>query len=194
MLGAPPAAASAATDGARALDSRVPRPESDHRSVPPSRADATPTLPSQIVFKREQDATGALPLTYREYVYVVPPGSTEMAAATLVQSQLELVRASLDRMAAGKLVNLAVFDVAFQGKPPVPPLATLTWKDWRGVALVTFPRQPGRAPLTIPTGLPPGIVGRLHVCVVTPEEVALMLQREGQDPLCVLLNLQKYLW
>jgi hypothetical protein len=46
----------------------------------------------------------------------------------------------------------------------------------------------------IPTGLPPGIVGRLHVCVVTPEEVALMLQREGQDPLCVLLNLQKYLW
>jgi hypothetical protein len=46
----------------------------------------------------------------------------------------------------------------------------------------------------IPTGLPPGIVGRLHVCVVTPEEVALMLQREGQDPLCVLLNLQKFMW
>jgi hypothetical protein len=46
----------------------------------------------------------------------------------------------------------------------------------------------------IPTGLPQGIVGRLYVCVVTPEEVALMLQREGQDPICVLLNLQKYLW
>jgi hypothetical protein len=46
----------------------------------------------------------------------------------------------------------------------------------------------------IPTGLPPGIVGRLYVCVVTPEEVALMLQREGDEPLCVKHNLQKFLW
>jgi hypothetical protein len=46
----------------------------------------------------------------------------------------------------------------------------------------------------IPTGLPLGVIGRLHVCVVTPEEVALMLQREGQEPLCVMLNLQKFMW
>jgi hypothetical protein len=46
----------------------------------------------------------------------------------------------------------------------------------------------------VPTGLPPGIVGRLYVCVVTPEEVALMLQREAQEPLCVMLNLQKFMW
>jgi hypothetical protein len=46
----------------------------------------------------------------------------------------------------------------------------------------------------VPTGLPPGIVGRLYVCVVTPEEVALMLQRDDQDPICVMLNLQKYMW
>jgi hypothetical protein len=46
----------------------------------------------------------------------------------------------------------------------------------------------------IPTGLPPGILGRLYVCVVTPEEIALFLQREGQDPLCVTLNLQKFMW
>lgn len=46
----------------------------------------------------------------------------------------------------------------------------------------------------VPTGLPPGIVGRLFVCVVTPEEIALMLQREGQDPICVMLNLQKFMW
>ena len=168
MLGNPPSGGSVApavgvsggaSESAKgAYEPRAARSDADVRSgsVPPaSRGDATTTLPSQIVFKREQDATEALPLTYREYVYVVPPGSTEMAAATLVQAQLELVRASLDRMPAGKLVNLAVFDVAFQGKPPVPPLATLTWKDWRGVALVSFPRQPGRSPLTIPTGLPP---------------------------------------
>ena len=44
-------------------------------------------------------------------------------------------------MPAGKLVNLAVFDMTFQGKPPVPPLATLTWKDWRGAPVVAFPRR-----------------------------------------------------
>ena len=126
-----------------------------------ARAGVVSSLPSQIVFKREQDATEALPLTYREYVYVVPPGSTEAAATTLVHSQFDLVRASLDRMPAGKLVNLAVFDMTFQGKPPVPPLATLVWKDWRGAALVSFPRQPARAPVPIPTApitLPPPAV------------------------------------
>jgi hypothetical protein len=46
----------------------------------------------------------------------------------------------------------------------------------------------------IPTGLPAGVVGRLYVCVVTPEEIALMLQVEGQDPICVMLNLQKFMW
>ncbi len=178
---APAIAAQSVVDVSKpGADFKALRPEADHRSAtapaprtdgppaprtdgppaprtdgpPAPRTDGPTTLPSQIVFKREQDATEALPLTYREYVYVVPPGSTEMAAAALVQSQLELVRASLDRAAAGKLVNLAVFDVTFQGKPPVPPLATLTWKDWRGVALVSFPRQPGRSPVTIPTGLP----------------------------------------
>ncbi len=84
----------------------------------------------------------------------MPPGSTDMAAATFVQAQLGLIRAALERVPAGKLVNLAVFDVTFQGRPPVPPLATLSWKDWRGVAQVSFPRQPGRAPITIPMGGP----------------------------------------
>ena len=168
------ATSGAGVDGARpAPDSRARQAEPDRRSVSPAvpRADTT-ALPSQIVFKREQDATEALPLTYREYVYVVPPGSTEMAAATLVQSQLELVRASLERMAAGKLVNLAVFDTTFQGKPPVPPLVTLTWKDWRGVALVAFPRQPGRSPVTIPTGLPPAAPAPVAPAEPAPRAVA----------------------
>jgi hypothetical protein len=161
MLGHPPSSPASASSSSSATgvesvrrESRAPRPEPDHRGVPASAPRSESGLPSQIVFKREQEATEALPLTYREYVYVVPPGSTEMAAATLVQAQLELIRASLDRVAPGKLVNLAVFDMTYQGKPPVPPLVTLTWKDWRGVALVAFPRQPGRSPVTIPTGLP----------------------------------------
>jgi hypothetical protein len=46
----------------------------------------------------------------------------------------------------------------------------------------------------IPTGLPPGLVGRLHVCVVKPEEIALLLQRDGQEPISVLLNLQSIMY
>jgi putative methionine-R-sulfoxide reductase with GAF domain len=43
----------------------------------------------------------------------------------------EGVRAALASVPAGKLVNMAVFDHHFQGKPKRPPLATLAWKDWK---------------------------------------------------------------
>ena len=111
--------------------------------VPPTaQADvATPHLASRIIFEREQEATEGMPLTYREYVYLVAPGTSEAAAETLLLTQLELVRASLERVGAGKLVNLGVFDLTFTGKPPVPPLATLSWKDWRGPPTVSFPRH-----------------------------------------------------
>jgi len=108
--------------------------------VPP-RADVAASVPSQIIFKREQDPTEAMPLAYREYVYAVPPATTEAMAETLLATQLELVRASLERLPPGKLVNMAVFDVVFQGKPPVPPLLTLAWKDWRGAPVVSYPRR-----------------------------------------------------
>jgi GAF domain-containing protein len=115
-------------------------------------------VPSQVIFKREQDATDAMPLTYREYVYLVPPGTSESDAETLLMAQLDLVRRSLDRVAPGKLVNLGVFDVAFQGKPSAPPIATLAWKDWRGAPDVTFPRRPGAFPARGPAVVPTPIV------------------------------------
>ena len=45
----------------------------------------------------------------------------------------------------------------------------------------------------VPTGMPAGTVGRLHVCVVSPEEVVLHLEREGQPPLRSLINLAQYM-
>ena len=45
----------------------------------------------------------------------------------------------------------------------------------------------------VPTGLPPGVIGRLFACVVSPEEVTLALQREGQEPLVATVNLAKYM-
>jgi hypothetical protein len=119
-------------------------------SVPATlRADVAANVPSQIVFKREQDATDALPLTYREYVYNVPPTTSEAAAETLLTTQLEFVRASLERVPAGKLVNLAAVDAPIDTKPAPPPLATLTWKDWRGPPVVAFPRRAGSRPAPV---------------------------------------------
>jgi hypothetical protein len=132
-----------------------------HAAVAPSvtpkataRTDVGLNVPSQVIFKREHDATDALPLTYREYVFLVSPGASEAASEALLQTQLELVLASLARIPAGKLVNLAVFDVAFQGKPSVRPLATLMWKDWRGAPVVEFPRRPGYTPRPSPAPPP----------------------------------------
>jgi hypothetical protein len=109
-------------------------------AVPRPQASAPPVAP-KVLFKREQDRTPALPLTYREYVYLVQPGTTEAAAEALLRGQLERVQTSLGNVPAGKLVNLAVFDKPFEGKPATPPLATLEWKDWRGAEVVSFPRQ-----------------------------------------------------
>ncbi|HEY8090740.1 MAG TPA: GAF domain-containing protein [Polyangiaceae bacterium] len=141
----------------------------------PVRADVASNVASQIIFKREQDATEAMPLTYREYVYVVPPGTTEGAAETLLQTQLEMVRSSLERVAPGKLVNLGVFDVAFRGKPPVKPLATLAWKDWRGPPVVTFPRRASssRPPAPAVFTQAPAPV---HAAVVAPAPAAPVVQ------------------
>jgi hypothetical protein len=120
-----------------------PPPQMQPQSQPPPQMQPQSQQPtaSKIVFKREQDRTQALPLTYREYVYLAPPGTTEGAAEALLRSQLERIRTSLANVPAGKLVNLAVFDKPFEGKATSPPVATLEWKDWRASETVAFPRQ-----------------------------------------------------
>jgi hypothetical protein len=95
----------------------------------------------ELVYKREQEPSTKTPLTYREYAYRVAPGTEPLVAKALVIAQFELVKATLVSARAGQLVNLAIFDVAFTGKPPVPPLVTLSWKDWKGDTTIEFPRS-----------------------------------------------------
>ncbi len=45
----------------------------------------------------------------------------------------------------------------------------------------------------VPTGFPPGIVGKLAVCVTAPEEIALHLERDGAEPLVSTINLAKFM-
>jgi hypothetical protein len=101
-----------------------------------------PGLPSvKVLSQREQNPTDASPLTYREYSFAVPAGTSEDVAVNVLKGQLRLVDAHLENAKMGKLVNLAVFDVEFTGKPPGPPLATLTWKDWKGDPVIGYPRR-----------------------------------------------------
>jgi hypothetical protein len=116
--------------------------------LPPS---PVPTLPGiEVLYKREQDPDQNSPLTYREYVYFFPAAKDETMARAMLVAQFEMVRSSLEGVRAGKLVNLAMFDVSFKGRPPVAPVVTLTWKDWKGEPAIEFPRRKQQMPSSPP--------------------------------------------
>ncbi|MBX3219548.1 MAG: hypothetical protein KF795_03445 [Labilithrix sp.] len=111
-------------------------------AAPAAVGSALPGLPPvKVLSSREQNPTDASPLTYREYSFAVPPGTSEDVAVQVLRGQLALVDAHLADAKMGKLVNLAVFDVEFTGKPPSPPVATLSWKDWKGDPVIGYPRR-----------------------------------------------------
>jgi hypothetical protein len=114
------------------------------RAAPPAVGSSIPGLPPvKLLTSREQNPNDASPLTYREYAFAVPEGTAEESAAEVLRAQLRYVEAHIATAKTGKLVNLAVFDVEFTGKPPRAPIATLTWKDWKGEPILGFPRRGG---------------------------------------------------
>ena len=176
------AAQPSAWSPAAAAPTSAPTPAPSPERPPPP----PPSVASQIIFRREQDATPSIPLTYREYVYAVALGTDETSAEGLLLAHLGAIQSALAQHEQGKLVHLAVFDVLFQGKPPVLPLATLMWKDWRGTPAITFPRRgqpetkgpvsrpsmrPAAPPLFIapPTPMPAPAIPRDFVPIPVPE-------------------------
>jgi hypothetical protein len=123
----------------------------------------------EVLFQRSDEPSEKSPLTYREIGYLVEPGTPEDACEALLRERFEQVRAALASAKSGRLVNLAVFDHRFTGKPQRRPLATLTWKDWRGAEPEL--RFPGRdAPGETPTPLAPlPVVPVEAAAVATPE-------------------------
>jgi hypothetical protein len=111
----------------------------DARSAPAVGSQVAGLPMTKLLTAREQEPTDSSPLTYREYAFAVPPGTPDQVGADVLRAQLRLVEAHIAHAKQGKLVNLAVFDVEFTGKPPKAPIATLTWKDWKGEPVVGFP-------------------------------------------------------
>ena len=100
-----------------------------------------------LVGAREDNPTESSPLTYREFVYAVGQGTSEQDARRLILDRFETVLASIGQARAGKLINLAVFDHVFHGKPLRRPLVTLTWKDWKpDPPEIRFPEREGGTP------------------------------------------------
>ena len=128
----------------------------------PARAEPAKPEPAKLSFvlvaSREDDPSEASPLTYREQVLAVAAGTPEEDARGLILDRFAHVRDTLDPSRMGRMINLAVFDHVFQGKPQRRPLVTLTWKDWKGdepeLRFPTRDAESGRtstpAPITIP--------------------------------------------
>lgn len=96
-----------------------------------ARAESFELPPFQLIGSRDENPSERSPLTYRERVYAVAEGTPIESARDILVDRWNDLRASLDPASAGNLINLAVFDHVFRGKPRSRPLATLTWKDWK---------------------------------------------------------------
>jgi hypothetical protein len=119
-----------------------------------------PLPPAELLYQREEDASASSPLTYRESAWLVPEGTSADAATRLLLGTFEGVRAALAGLGPGKLVNMAVFDHRFEGKPLRPPLVTLSWKDWQDQGQGPELRRPSARPSSMPAPAPapdPGV-------------------------------------
>ncbi len=183
---APPAAVQGPVQPSRPAPPRVPVSAAPtpaavaHDVAPPSKRPAGPIV---VLYKKEQEPTNASPISYREEVFAAPPGTTEEQAEAILRAQFRLVAESLALSPAGKYVNIAVFDRVFEGRPPVPPLATLSWKDWKSGATptITFPR---RAKAQLATSTQPSNLADAasHAVSVRGQPVSMPVQAQAQAP------------
>lgn len=93
----------------------------------------------RVVVSRDHDPTPELPLVYRERGVRVEPGVEPEVAARLLRRLLEALRAELGTFPPGQVIELAAFAGALDPAALPPPLVTLSYKDWRGEAELTFP-------------------------------------------------------
>jgi hypothetical protein len=141
-----------------------------------------PTPPEhRVQSTRVEPPKPEAPITYREEVYVVEPGTPKHSVEVLLLERFERVRAELASSPPGQLVRLAVFDVAFEGRPPHPPLGTLAWKDWRGPPVLGFPFFGEEAP-PMTSSLPPRPGSRLDSVAAPPNPVPVIEAAKSEPP------------
>jgi GAF domain len=111
--------------------------------------------PARLLYERSQDPSPTVQITYRESAWCVAPGTPADAAHRLLVGMFEGLRASLAGAPPGQIINMAIFDFSFEGRPPGPPLVSLSWKDWKDQEpVVKRPRLTTRPP-PAPSAPPP---------------------------------------
>ncbi len=168
-VAAPPAAPAATmppdvSPAAMSVAAPPAAPETQRDLAPPTAATGAPstivttqrspegaTLPTvEVLAAREEDPSERAPITYRELTLAVPHGTPERVVEDVLRAQFFEVTTRIAGAPPGKMVNLAVFDVVFTGKPPAPPIATLAWKDWRGAEPeIRFPARERAAAVAV---------------------------------------------
>ncbi|MCB9591264.1 MAG: GAF domain-containing protein [Sandaracinaceae bacterium] len=143
-LMAPEAPATALEPPAPEPPAPEPPPEEARMTQPDGVGGAPQTL--VLMHSRDADPTAESPLCYRERIYFVPEVPSEYVLEALLSAQFEELRAELESRPKGKLVNLALFDHEWKGRPQGPPLLTLQWKDWRGEPVIQKPGQSAPPP------------------------------------------------
>jgi hypothetical protein len=140
---APPAETPAVALPPEVLESApdaAPPPEPEEAAP---QSEAVPSLPGlDLVSLRKEEPTEASPITYREFAFHVTPGLTAKELERYARAAWEQVRTAIAHRAAGKFVQIALFDHRFHGRPERAPVAVLAWKDWRGDPVLQIRERP----------------------------------------------------
>ncbi len=124
---------------------------------PPSTPEVGSSVAVKTLFEREQLPNAASPIHYHEGVYAVPEGTEDAIAETLLREKLTAFRAKLVGAKPVNYINIAIFDREFEGKPRVLPIATISYRDWKGIEPeISFPRR-AKARASAPTRLSAGL-------------------------------------
>lgn len=126
-----------------------------------------PTLPDApictLLHSRDEEPTERSPLSYRERVFFIEAEASPAVAEAVLMARFEEMREELGDVRKGKLVNMALFDHRWEGRPLRPPLLSLQWKDWRGEPVLSRPPPPPEeapAPAPAPAPKPPSATER----------------------------------
>jgi hypothetical protein len=128
---------------------------------PPTNGAAGATAAFEVFRSREEAPSNDNPIAYRELALATSQGLTREVAELLILNAFEEAKRTLPT-AGGRYVQIALFDHRFEKRPERAPLATLSWKDWKGDPVVEFPAftdlpMDVRAPLVpTPSTRPPG--------------------------------------
>jgi hypothetical protein len=143
-----------------AAASEPPKSNSPRKPLP--RLMLAPLEPAELLFERLQEPSDESPILYRERAYLVEARNSDDDLEEHLEAELSRIRRDWRHRDASQFVQLSLFDHRFSGEPHLPPIATLSWKDWqgrseiwvRGVRRSTVP--PGVSLDSLPPSFPRG--------------------------------------